>query len=86
MDDVPPLPDTDDDGGKERAAHRPSGTPRWVKVFAIVAVVVVLLLVIHSLLTGGHGPSRHTGGLGAQAPLASVTMEAGHPLPEGALR
>jgi hypothetical protein len=38
-------------------------TPRWVKVFGIIAVVVVLLFVI-MLLTGGagrHGPERHTG-------------------------
>jgi ABC-type transporter Mla subunit MlaD len=39
------------------------GTPRWVKVFAIVALVVVVLLVV-VLLTGrggGHGPGRHSG-------------------------
>ncbi len=37
------------------------GTPRWVKVFGIIALVVVLLFVI-LLFTrgpGGHGPSRH---------------------------
>jgi len=39
-------------------------TPRWVKVFGIIALVVVLLLVI-GLLTGrlgpggGHGPNLH---------------------------
>lgn len=33
--------------------------PRWVKVFAIVALVAVLLVLI-LLLTGGHGPARHT--------------------------
>jgi hypothetical protein len=37
-----------------------SGTPRWVKVFGIIALVLVLLFVI-SLLTGvGHGPGLHT--------------------------
>jgi hypothetical protein len=45
-----PLPDDD------------TGTPRWVKVFGIIALAVVLLFVI-LLLTrgpgGGHGPSRH---------------------------
>jgi preprotein translocase subunit SecG len=37
------------------------GTPRWVKVAAIIALVVGLIFVI-LLLTGGgagHGPSRH---------------------------
>jgi hypothetical protein len=39
------------------------GTPRWVKVFGIIAIGVVLLVVI-LLLTGGpgrHGPGRHRG-------------------------
>jgi hypothetical protein len=36
------------------------GTPRWVKVFAIVGAVVVLLIVI--LLLTGHGPSQHMHG------------------------
>jgi hypothetical protein len=36
------------------------GTPRWVKVFGIIAVVLVVLFVI-SLLTGvRHGPGMHT--------------------------
>jgi hypothetical protein len=36
------------------------GTPRWVKVGAIVAVSVVLLVVLTMVLAGGeHGPMRH---------------------------
>jgi ABC-type transporter Mla subunit MlaD len=35
-----------------------AGTPRWVKVFGIVALVVVVLFVV-LLLTGGHDPGRH---------------------------
>jgi hypothetical protein len=38
------------------------GTPRWVKAFGIVALVVVLLIAV-LLITrgpGGHGPGRHT--------------------------
>src|SRR3712207_2867213 len=44
-----------------------AGMPRWVKVFGVIALLVVVLFVI-LLLTGGpgrHGPGRHTGGLGA---------------------
>jgi len=49
-----------------RRRHGPDGelttsTPRWVKVFGIIALVVVLLFVI-LLFTrgpGGHGPGRH---------------------------
>jgi hypothetical protein len=47
-----PLPDDD------------IGTPRWVKVFGVIALVVVLLFVILFLTRwpgGGHGPGRHMG-------------------------
>ncbi len=37
-------------------------TPRWVKVFGIVTLVLVLLVVVVALMIGGkHGPGRHTG-------------------------
>jgi hypothetical protein len=39
-----------------------SGTPRWVKVFGVIALVVVLLFVILFLTRGpggSHDPSRH---------------------------
>jgi hypothetical protein len=41
-----------------------AGTPRWVKVFGIVALIVVVVFVILVLTGrgGGHGPSRHTPG------------------------
>jgi hypothetical protein len=70
-----PPPDNGNDNGVGSDRGSTAGTPRWVKVFGIVALVVVLLLVI-VLLTrgpGGHGPSRHTGGLGGHTPPASVT-------------
>lgn len=45
------------------------GTPRWVKVFAIVSLVVVLLLVVLLIAgRGGHGPGRHAGDADGQAP------------------
>ena len=37
------------------------GTPRWVKVFGAVALVVIATLVFVLLLGGRHGPSRHSG-------------------------
>jgi hypothetical protein len=46
-----------------------------VKVFAIIAAVVIALVII-MLVTGGpggHGPSRHTGGPGGPTLPASVT-------------
>jgi hypothetical protein len=44
-------------------ANRPPypGTPRWVKVFGIIVIVVVLLVVGLMFIGGGeHGPGRHT--------------------------
>ena len=36
------------------------GMPRWVKVLAIVALIIVAHLVVVGLvLGGGHGPQRH---------------------------
>lgn len=67
MADPPPAPDI-----------QPHTRPRWVKVFGIIAAVVILLVVI-VLVTrpGGHGPSRHTGGLGGHPLPASVTDHGG---------
>ena len=37
-------------------------TPRWVKVFAAVGLVVLVLLVLLLLVEhGGHGPRQHLG-------------------------
>jgi hypothetical protein len=35
------------------------GTPRWVKVFGVIAVLGVVLLVVLLVFGGGHGPGRH---------------------------
>jgi hypothetical protein len=44
----------------ESSAPAPTtGTPRWVKVFGVILVVVAVLVVV-LLVFGGHGPSRHT--------------------------
>jgi hypothetical protein len=50
------------------------GTPRWVKVFGIVAVALVLLGVI-SFLTGHGPPGRHlpSGNLGGDTPPSRIT-------------
>jgi hypothetical protein len=53
------------------------GTPRWVKVFGIIALGLVLLVVI-LLLTGGpgrHGPRRHVGSGGGGGPTPSSLTE-----------
>jgi hypothetical protein len=72
-----PYPDSKphivDDTGVRPDLGWTTGTPRWVKVFGIIALVAVVLVVI-MLLTGGHGPGRHTsGGLGGHTPPSSGT-------------
>jgi hypothetical protein len=39
-------------------------TPRWVKVFGIIALVVILLvgIILIAGVGGEHGPGRHGGG------------------------
>lgn len=59
------------------------GTPRWVRVFSIIGLVLVLVLVILLFShggPGGHGPGWHTGEgdtppveHGVQQPLGSDT-------------
>ena len=45
MVDPPPYPGSDGD----------TGTPRWVKVFGVIALLVLLLFVILHLIFGGFG-------------------------------
>lgn len=49
----------DSGGGPSRGSI--TGTPRWVKVFAIIAIVLVLLVgfVLFTGVGGPHGPGRH---------------------------
>lgn len=39
-----------------------SGPPRWVKVFGLVALALLLFLLVAQFALGGsHGPGRHSG-------------------------
>jgi hypothetical protein len=46
----------------------PAGTPRWVKVFGVIAAVMVVVFIVLLLFGGGHGPGRHGGSAGAESP------------------
>ncbi len=74
--DRPPYAETDDDArvGPDRAST--AGTPRWVKVFGLVLLLLVLLFVILRLtgVGGQHGPSRH-GDSGDTTPAAGTVAE-----------
>jgi hypothetical protein len=76
----------DNQSEETHMADRPPypGTPRWVKVFGIIVIVVVVLVLAGMFISGGrHGPGRHTpsGDAGGQV-APSGTMEA-HTPPEG---
>ena len=48
------------DDASVQAGPRPmTGAPRWVKVFGIIALAVVVLIVVMLLVGGNHGPDRH---------------------------
>jgi hypothetical protein len=73
-------------GEETHMANRPPypGTPRWVKVFGGIVIVVVLLAVVAMVFIGGeHGPGRHapSGDAGGQVQPSGI-MEDRAP-PEG---
>ena len=79
MADLPPYSDsngdTDDDPGVGPNDGSTTGTPRWVKIFGIIALFLVLLFVIMHLTGGGlakrfggHIPAPNVTEHGAQQP------------------
>ena len=73
MADPSSYPGTGDDTGVGRDRGPTSSAPRWVKVFGIITLILIVLLVI-MLLIGGHGPGRHrpSAGLGGHTPPAGL--------------
>ena len=64
---LPPYPEPGDDTGV-RPTPGQSGMPRWVKLFIVVAIVLVLALLVSRLLGVQHGPGLHSppGGSGGR--------------------
>jgi hypothetical protein len=86
----PPHPETGDDAGVEPGGDSTTGTPRWVKVFGIVALLVVLVFVILVVTGRGgeHGPGRHSpsgdrGGTTSSVPESHAPPAGGHAPPAG---
>ncbi len=61
MAELPPRPQIDGDPGGSPDGGSPPATPRWVKVFALIALVAVLVFLVLLLVGGEHGPGRHLG-------------------------
>ena len=62
MTDLPTYPDSNGDTGVGPDRGSPPRTPRWVKVFGIIVIVLVLLFVILHLSGNSPfgGPGGHT--------------------------
>ncbi len=67
-----PSPDTATD--VRPTEDQPPTTPRWVKVFGIIGVVLVLLFGVIKLAGGDHSPGRHLPS--AVAPTNGETLSA----------
>lgn len=66
-------PTAQSDTGAVSDRQSPPGTPRWVKVFAVIAVLAVVMVAVMLLTGGNHGPGRHSSGnAGAASPDAHV--------------
>ncbi len=78
MADLPPSPDANGNTNVGPGRELTLGIPRWVKVFGIVALVLVLLVVIMLFASGGsHGPGRHipSSGAGGQIPPIAYRVQ-----------
>ena len=66
-------------------ANRPPypGTPRWVKVFGIIVIVLVLLVVARVFIGGEHGPGRHTPSGEAGSQVVPISVMEAFAQPEG---
>ena len=78
-------PDSEQGLGAEPDGEATTGAPRWVKVFGIIALVLVLLVGILLLAggPGGHGPGRHTDGQTPASNVAELEGAGGHTPPSG---
>jgi hypothetical protein len=69
-----------DTGDATAASQR--GTPRWVKVAGVIALVILVMLVVALLSGGKHGPGRHALDTVARPALAfALSAAADHPAP-----
>jgi hypothetical protein len=70
---APRYPESDDDPSV-RPGSAPTGMPRWVKAFLIIAIILVVAFIVTRLLGVQHGPGLHNpgGSGGYSAPMEEV--------------
>ena len=70
MDERPPSSDAGLGSGPETKPR----TPRWVKVFGIIGLVlaVLIILMVAGVFGEGHGPGRHMGGARNDKPSGGI--------------
>lgn len=74
MADLPPdLDTTPDDPAVGRDRSSAPGTPRWVLVLGVIAIVLIVAFVVQAVIGGGHGPGMHAPASGAGGQAASST-------------
>jgi hypothetical protein len=79
MADTPEHPPARHDRDLQSGPGQPPGMPRWVKVFGITVAVLLVVMLLAMLVSGGrHGPGRHLSSLGLGgvrvAPGAAVSL------------
>ena len=67
-----------DDEAVDTTATPDSGTPRWVKVAGVIALVILLMLLVALLSGGKHGPGRHLGDIGTRPVVAAAPGAVDH--------
>jgi len=78
----PPIAEPDGDDNVTPEPGSKPGMPRWVRAFAIIAIILVLAAVV-GFLTGqlgpgsDHGPGRHTGRAGGPALSSAIQPDPG---------
>jgi hypothetical protein len=78
MTETPPYPEPGDDSGV-RPTPGPTGMPRWVKVFIVIAIVLVLAFIVSRLLGVQHGPGLHSPPGASSGQAAPIEQEVEEP-------
>ena len=63
------------------AAATGRGTPRWVKVAGVIALVILVMLVVALLSGGKHGPGQHVDTGARASPAVAASSVADDPAP-----